>query len=75
MHRQNKKSNKQTKTSYQRKFQWSDIVWLAGEYQRRCDSEPSLALEDFAIEYGVSVDSYILLLSGMAQICPGPNLF
>lgn len=41
---------------YQSRFYEGDMVWLADEYQRRSRSEPSLTLEDFAAEYGVSAD-------------------
>jgi len=41
---------------YQRKFQASDMAWLADEYQRRCDLEPAPTLEEFAAQYGVSAD-------------------
>lgn len=49
-----KKRNKEP--TYQRAFQTGDMVWLSNEYQRRSRSEPSLTLEDFAIQYGVSLD-------------------
>jgi hypothetical protein len=39
-----------------RTFQEGDMMWLADEYRRRCNSEPSLTLEDFAAEYVVSPD-------------------
>jgi hypothetical protein len=51
---------------YQSRFHEGDMVWLADEYQRRSSSEPSLTLEDFAAEYGVSADvlrSYVSDLS------------
>jgi hypothetical protein len=41
---------------YQRMFEEGDMVWLVDEYRRRRSSEPSLTLEDFADQYGVSVD-------------------
>lgn len=43
-------------TLYQSKFHESDMVWLADEYERRSSSEPSLTLEDFSAQYGVSAD-------------------
>jgi len=39
-----------------RMFQESDMIWLANEYRRRRDSEPSLTVEEFAEEYGLSAD-------------------
>jgi len=39
-----------------RQFQESDMIWLANEYRRRKDSEPSLTVEEFADEYGLSAD-------------------
>jgi hypothetical protein len=39
---------------YQSRFQESDMVWLADEYRERSRSEPSLRLEDFSAQYGVS---------------------
>ena len=41
---------------YQRKFSEGDMVWLANEYRRRSSSEPSMTLEDFAAQYGLSAD-------------------
>ena len=66
---------------YQSSFQKSDIGWLVDEYQRRTPHEPSLTLEDFAAEYGVSaeelrsyttdgsrdVDSSVVLWHGTTQ--------
>jgi hypothetical protein len=46
----------ETAPVYQSRFYEGDMVWLADEYQRRSGSEPSLTLEDFAAEYGVSAD-------------------
>ena len=46
----------ETAPLYQSRFHESDMVWLADEYQRRSSSEPSLTLEDFAAQYGVSSD-------------------
>jgi hypothetical protein len=46
----------ETGPRYQSRFYEGDMVWLADEYQRRSRSEPSLTLEDFAAEYGVSAD-------------------
>jgi len=46
----------ETAPLYQSRFYEGDMVWLADEYQRRSRSEPSLTLEDFAAEYGVSAD-------------------
>lgn len=46
----------ETAPLYQSRFYEGDMVWLAEEYQRRSRSEPSLTLEDFAAEYGVSAD-------------------
>ena len=46
----------ETGPRYQSRFYEGDMVWLADEYRRRSRSEPSLTLEDFAAEYGVSAD-------------------
>jgi hypothetical protein len=46
----------ETAPVYQSRFDEGDMVWLADEYQRRSRFEPSLTLEDFAAEYGVSAD-------------------
>jgi len=46
----------ETAPLYQSKFHEGDMVWLADEYQRRGSSEPSLTLEEFAAQYGVSAD-------------------
>ena len=46
----------ETTPLYQSRFHEGDMVWLADEYQRRSSSDPSLTLEDFAIQYGVSAD-------------------
>ncbi len=46
----------ETGALYHSRFYEGDMVWLADEYQRRSRSEPSLTLEDFAAEYGVSAD-------------------
>jgi len=43
------------KRYYQRIFQDGDMMWLADEYRRRAKSETSLTLEDFSIQYGISV--------------------
>jgi hypothetical protein len=50
-------SQYETAPLYQSKFLESDMVWLADEYQRRSSSEPSLTLEDFSAQYGVSADA------------------
>lgn len=39
-----------------RMFEESDMIWLADEYRRRRDSEPSLTVEEFAEEYGLSAN-------------------
>ncbi len=46
----------ETAPLYQSRFQESDMIWLADEYRERSRSEPSLMLEDFAVQYGVSGD-------------------
>lgn len=46
----------ETTPLYQSSFQEGDMAWLADEYRRRSRSEPSLALETFAVEYGASAD-------------------
>ena len=51
------KDDVKTAPLYQSSFQESDMGWLADEYQRRARSEPTLTLEDFAAEYGVSADT------------------
>jgi len=52
----------ETAPLYQRKFQASDMVWLAEEYQRRNSADPSLTPEDFAAQYGVSADEFRLYI-------------
>lgn len=47
----------ETAPFYQSSFQEGDMGWLADEYQRRSRFEPTLTLEDFAAEYGVSADT------------------
>jgi hypothetical protein len=42
--------------NYQVNFHESDIEWLANEYKKRHSSDPSLALEDFALQYGVMAE-------------------
>jgi len=49
-------SRSKTLRLYQRKLQIGDMLWLAEEYQRSLDSEPSLTLDDFAVQHGVSSD-------------------
>ena len=51
------KDDAKTAPLYQSSFQESDMGWLADEYQRRARSEPTLTLEIFAAEYGVSADT------------------
>jgi hypothetical protein len=46
----------ETAPLYQSRFHESDMAWLADEYQKRSSREPSLTLEGFAAEYGVSAD-------------------
>jgi len=53
--------NKKQK-NYQMSFHESDIEWLANEYKRRQSSDPSLTLEDFAIQYGVIVEKLRLYI-------------
>jgi len=48
--------SKRKKAHYQMSFYESDMVWLANEYRKRCVSDPSLTLEEFAIQYGVMAD-------------------
>lgn len=43
------------------------MVWLANEYQRRSAAEPSLTLEEFAIQYAVSADELRMYNSDMAM--------
>ncbi len=47
---------------YQRKFGDGDMMWLADEYRKRSSSDPSLTLEEFAAQYGMSVDDLRLYL-------------
>ena len=57
----------ETAPLHQRKFEETDMVWLADEYRRRSSSEASLTLEDFAGQYGMPVDelrAYIPELGG-----------
>jgi hypothetical protein len=42
--------------SYQMNFHESDIEWMANEYKKRHSSDPSLSLEDFALQYGVMAE-------------------
>ena len=49
-------SKQKKNNNFQMNFQESDVVWLANEYKRRNDSDPSLTLEDFALQYGVMAD-------------------
>ncbi|MDQ1329027.1 MAG: hypothetical protein QG641_2316 [Candidatus Poribacteria bacterium] len=42
--------------NYQMNFQETDIEWLANEYKKRNNADPSVTLEDFAIQYGVLAD-------------------
>ncbi len=51
------KDDAETAPLYQSSFQEGDMGWLADEYQRRGRFEPTLTLEDFAAEYGVSADT------------------
>jgi len=44
----------ETAPLYQKVFRESDMMRLAGEYRRRSESEPSLTLEAFADQYGIS---------------------
>jgi hypothetical protein len=58
----------ETAPLHQRKFDEGDMVWLADEYQRRSGSEPSLTLEEFAAQYGVSVDELRLYVSELGEV-------
>jgi len=51
------KNDAETAPLYQSSFQEGDMGWLADEYQRRARSDPTLTLEIFAAEYGVSADT------------------
>jgi len=42
--------------NFQMNFQESDIEWLANEFKKRSSFDPSLTLDDFALQYGVLVD-------------------
>ena len=46
-------SGQGTEPLYQRVFEEGDMTWLANEYRRRSESEPSLTLESFADQYNV----------------------
>lgn len=50
------RNRQQVEPLYRRTFQEGDMVWLAREYRRQANSDPSLTLEDFAIQYAVSPD-------------------
>ncbi len=50
------RSRQQAEPLYQRAFQEGDMVWLAKEYRKQANSDPSLTLEDFAIQYAVLPD-------------------
>jgi len=50
------RNRQQAEPLYQRAFQEGDMVWLAREYRRQANSDPSLTLEDFAIQYAMSPD-------------------
>ncbi len=52
----------ETDSLYQRKFGDGDMVWLADEYRKRSSSDPSLTLEGFASQYGMSADELRLYL-------------
>ena len=52
----------ETEPLYQRRFEEGDMTWLADEYRKRSSPDPSLTLEGFAAQYGVSVDELRLYL-------------
>jgi hypothetical protein len=52
---------------YQSRFQESDLIWLANEYERRSSHDPSLTLEDFSSQYGVSADELRVYTSDMSR--------
>jgi len=54
--KKNTKKRHETQPVYQRRFQEGDMIWLAEEYRRRSNSDPSLTLEDFAAQYAVPAD-------------------
>ena len=49
-------ANYETVPLHQQKFQQGDIAWLAREYVEQHDAKPSLTLEGFAAQYGISAD-------------------
>jgi hypothetical protein len=69
MGKRKKKGRNQNRAEpvYRRTFQEGDMVWLANEYQRRAAVEPSLTLEEFAIQYAVSADELRMYNSEMAM--------
>lgn len=54
--RKQSRNQQQAEPLYQRIFQEGDMVWLAKEYRKQANSDPSLTLEDFAIQYAVLPD-------------------
>jgi len=48
----------ETEPLYQRKFGDGDMLWLADEYRKQSASDPSLTLEGFAIQHGMSEDEF-----------------
>ncbi len=50
----------ETEPLYQCKFDEGDMEWLADEYRKRSDSDPSVTLEEFAAQYGVPWDEFRL---------------
>ncbi|MBD3182156.1 hypothetical protein GF312_07685 [Candidatus Poribacteria bacterium] len=52
---------------YQSSFQEGDMDWLAKEYQRRSQRDPSLRLEDFAAHYGILADEIRLYIPDLSR--------
>ncbi len=47
------KKNRKQKDSYQRRFEDSDLAWLAEQFQKQSKLNPDLTVEEFAISYGI----------------------
>ena len=48
--------------NYKMTFQAGDIIWLVNEFRKRQEADPSLTLEDFAMQYGIIADELRLYI-------------